>query len=258
VSVSAISWVFKNGPADTSERMVLLAIADYLPDGGEWSPSMAGIAEKAGMTERGARGIIRRLEEGGWLTVKVGGGRGGKSTYRLNTDRNPEQQTRNDKPGIANPEPQTRNVVTLNPERDDTKPGTMVPPNRQGTVKEPSVETREVALCLEQWASPASVASFIAYRKGHKSKGLTLTGAKRLAGNLKAILDANGDTDDALAMAEEKGWASVEPDWYFKAKGNGNGKSGRAQFDVAHREFTRRLAAGEVRRGPDPSDPFAR
>jgi len=31
----------------------------------------------------------------------------------------------------------------------------------------------------------------------------------------------------------------------------------RSEFDAAHREYTRRLAAGEVYRGPDPSDPFA-
>ncbi|AZB63879.1 DUF1376 domain-containing protein [Cereibacter sphaeroides] len=31
----------------------------------------------------------------------------------------------------------------------------------------------------------------------------------------------------------------------------------RLRFDAAHREFTRRLAAGEIQRGPDPSDPFA-
>ncbi|WP_435167952.1 DUF1376 domain-containing protein [Falsirhodobacter sp. 1013] len=31
----------------------------------------------------------------------------------------------------------------------------------------------------------------------------------------------------------------------------------RSQFDTAHRGYTRRLRAGEIHRGPDPSDPFA-
>ena len=34
-------------------------------------------------------------------------------------------------------------------------------------------------------------------------------------------------------------------------------QSERQKFDIAHREYTRRIAAGEIQRGPDPSDPFA-
>ena len=37
-----------------------------------------------------------------------------------------------------------------------------------------------------------------------------------------------------------------------------NGKSSREQFDIAHREYARRISEGTIDRGPDPSDPFAR
>ena len=37
-----------------------------------------------------------------------------------------------------------------------------------------------------------------------------------------------------------------------------NGKSSREQFDIAHREYARRISEGTIERGPDPSDPFAR
>lgn len=75
----------------------------------------------------------------------------------------------------------------------------------------------EVAETLERFASPDAVASFIAYRKRQK-KALTATAAKRLAGSLQVILNAGHDPSDALALAEERGWASVQPDWYFKSK----------------------------------------
>lgn len=79
-------------------------------------------------------------------------------------------------------------------------------------------EANEITETLCAWASPDAVASFIAYRKRTKGKALTLTAAKRLASNLKEIFNAGGDTDDALGLAEERGWQSIKPEWYFNDK----------------------------------------
>ena len=83
----------------------------------------------------------------------------------------------------------------------------------------------DVSAILCQWAGSGAVESFIAYRKRKKGGAMTVTAAKRLAKHLKAIFDRGGDTDDALGMAEERTWQTVEADWYFNAKGkkNGNG-----------------------------------
>lgn len=112
------------------------------------------------------------------------------------------------------------------PQMDAINPAPPAPePSR--TIIKPSVynEAQEIARVLCQWASPDAVASFIAYRKKQKGKALSLTAARRLSGHLEKIFQQGGDTDDALGMAEEKGWQSVEPSWYFKAKDqrNGNG-----------------------------------
>ena len=56
--------------------------------------------------------------------------------------------------------------------------------------------------------------SFINYRKSIK-KPITETAAKRLSEKLRFIFVGGGEPKDALAMAEEKGWQSIEPDWYF-------------------------------------------
>lgn len=39
--------------------------------------------------------------------------------------------------------------------------------------------------------------------------------------------------------------------------GTRNDKPSRQQFDTAHREYARRVSAGAIDRGPDPSNPFA-
>jgi hypothetical protein len=77
----------------------------------------------------------------------------------------------------------------------------------------------EIQAIIGAWAGPEAVRSFMAYRAKSKGKALTLTAAKRLAANLKAIFDRGGDANDALGMAEERGWLTVETDWYFNSKG---------------------------------------
>lgn len=81
---------------------------------------------------------------------------------------------------------------------------------------------------LADLASPESIASFMAYRSKTKRAALTATAAKRMATHLREIFDGGGDPSEALAMAEERGWLTVEPEWYFNAKVK-NGKSNRGQ-----------------------------
>lgn len=134
MSIKVMTWVWEHGPTDPTERLIMLALADFCDDQGRCYPSMIGIAEKACVTERGARGIVRRLEGEGWIMIETGGGRGGKNVYHILTD----------KPGTRNPEPETRN--DKNPEREGSKPGTKQHKTRNqrsaepsGTIKEPSV-----------------------------------------------------------------------------------------------------------------------
>lgn len=121
-----MSWVWENGPSEPTERLVLLALADFANDDGMCWPSMESIGSKAAMTDRGARGIVRRLQAAGWLSVEVGGGRGGCSRYTIRMEKaapssafgseNPEQETGNTVPPLGTPcrviEPETRNVTT--------------------------------------------------------------------------------------------------------------------------------------------------
>lgn len=264
MSVRVMQWVWLHGPKDPLERLVLLALADYSDDDGESFPSMIGLGEKASLTDRGARGIVRRLEASGYITVRLGGGRGGKNLYQIDMEKpgtcfrenhaespvNPEPHSRNDKPGM------------INPECDDLKPGTRLHKTRNHGSAEPSItinepsskNTREeVAKILEAWASPSSVKSFLAYRRASKHKAMTETGARRLAGHLREIFNAGGDTDDALAMAEERGWATVQPDWYLSKKGKSNGNDFDAKLKIA----AERLSAGAPIIDHSRRDPFA-
>ena len=69
---------------------------------------------------------------------------------------------------------------------------------------------------LMGFAGEEAVDSFLAYRKTNKKSPVTLTAAKRLASQLEEIRKRGGSPDDALGMIEERGWTSIQVDWYFR------------------------------------------
>lgn len=198
-----MSWVWENGPKDQAQRLVLLALADYCDDQGHCWPSMERIGQKASMTARGARGVIRRLEIDGWISVAVGGGRGGCSQYQIHTI-NPERQTRNEEPGMSNPEPKTRNTApkTRNVTAETRNQRSAEP---SITIKEPSEEERARAALAPVLGEELGRA-FVAHRKALKAP-MTEHGARLMAKKLATMADPIGSTEQSIT----EGWKGVFP-----------------------------------------------
>lgn len=70
MSVEATRYVWTNSPTRGSERLVLLAIADFADNNGVAYPSKRILAERVRVDESTIRRIIRRLEEAGHLTIR--------------------------------------------------------------------------------------------------------------------------------------------------------------------------------------------
>jgi hypothetical protein len=81
MSIRVMTQVWDHGPDNQGELLVLLALADFADDRGVCWPSMASIARKARLTERGAQKIVRRLEATGHVRIVTGGGRHGCNQY---------------------------------------------------------------------------------------------------------------------------------------------------------------------------------
>lgn len=112
VYISADVWRY--GPQDKGQLLVLLVLADYCDDEGYCYPSMATIGTRARMAERSVRRIMRTLEDIGYLTVALKAGKYGCNSYKLHPDSvSPPPKT--DKTNRT-PEAPTRTLTTLQPD----------------------------------------------------------------------------------------------------------------------------------------------
>jgi DNA-binding transcriptional regulator YhcF (GntR family) len=134
MSIFVMSQVWKNGPENQGELLVLLALADYANDEGECFPSMASVGKKARMSERNARRVVRKLEQDGYLTVRENRGRKHTNLYvlafsKLKSDKSSDIQTDAQKTGHSRQENRTSATV---------KPDTAMSAEPSITIKEPS------------------------------------------------------------------------------------------------------------------------
>ena len=78
-----VTAAFDGGRLTCDGGVMLLALADHCDDAGTCYPSMERLGRKCRVEPRSARRIIRRLEEGGWITVDVGSGRKNCNVYHV-------------------------------------------------------------------------------------------------------------------------------------------------------------------------------
>ena len=91
MSIRVMSLVWDNYNRGGSEKLAMLALADWCNDqGGSLHPSIAGIARKINVSESQARRIIHKFIEEGYLSVIAnhnGGNPGQARHYRLDIER---------------------------------------------------------------------------------------------------------------------------------------------------------------------------
>lgn len=80
MSIRLMTLVWDNFPRGGSEKLIMLAMADWANDfGGSLYPSIATVAQKTNISDKQARRIIHTLIDDGYLTV-VGNDNGGAPT----------------------------------------------------------------------------------------------------------------------------------------------------------------------------------
>ncbi|QLB38270.1 hypothetical protein phiGT1_58 [Sulfitobacter phage phiGT1] len=108
---------------------------------------------------------------------------------------------------------------------------------------------------LGQQASSEAVLGFIAWRKATK-KPLTERAALLIVKTLRDITGEGGDANEALDIAQERGWLTIKAEWYWRDKqGNGNNGNGTNNTQAGHTHATTSAVtiASRARRTPGPN-----
>lgn len=179
-------------PLPPSEKLVLLALADWAHDDGRCWPSIKKVAEKSGVSERTVQRMLREAEKNGLVERKETIGKG--CEYRLT----PRHSVTPDK---------------VSPATDETQTPDKVSPNTLGnTINEVGVERARAILKSPQWKA------FKAMRRDIK-KPVNPTSETRLLAKLLALDDAGYPPGEVLDQSTENCWRGV-----FKIEDQGDGR----------------------------------
>jgi hypothetical protein len=158
MSVKFMARVWAHSRRKDGELLVMLALADFANDAGECWPSIPVLAQKARLTERQTRRVLKKLEEAGEIRkAPSNGGRNRRNHYFIMLSENPDNITGKELQGKNNPEFYAQKTLTpmsgaLNRHRTVNKSSAEVP--------ESSPIPKEKKLTRRRDPDPAQVEAF--------------------------------------------------------------------------------------------------
>lgn len=243
--------VWDNGPAAHGDLLVLLALADFADDGGHCWPSIARVAEKARMSERNCRRILRRLEDAGHLVTEAQRGRGNTCRYTIVVSRRTASEAPSEKPDTLAAFRKTGQTGHLKPDTTGHKTGhscvrrTVIEPSLEPSEKNAREDVREILLSV---LSPEAADDYIDHRKAKRAK-LTARAASLIAKKL----EHHPDPDAVVRESVANGWTGVFPE---NAKGRKTDDTFIAECRSIAEEYEREQAQRGMDRGQGENPPL--
>lgn len=150
MSYRLVDMVLKSSVTDPTEAAVLVALASFTDKYCSCYPSVPSLCARARYKERAVQGAVKRLEERGIISVRIGRGRGGANFYTIHPAAlkpapdadNDDDKTRRKRAlkGEENP-----HLTTEKPASDDIKPAA----DAHEPTKEPTKEPKSCARARE-------------------------------------------------------------------------------------------------------------
>ena len=195
MSIKVMSAVWDIEGIDSSECLVLIALADHADDMGRCYPSIARLAKRTKMSGRGVQKVIARLIEKGFVSVSPCAGQGGANLYTVTATPEPRSP-------LNDVHPRTTFTTPLNPVRKTPEPGS---PKPSRTITEPSTAAREtkVAAVVSEGSLDDSRREQVLILMGCTKAGVTPQG--RFTGTTNDQVEIAKWDELGLSRAEQDG-----------------------------------------------------
>ena len=196
----------------STDKLVLLALADWSDDQGRCWPSIAQLKDKCGLSERAVQAAIKRLVGGGHLSRQENVGKGVNYNVHPRSSRTP-----------ANNAP---------PQETTETPARRAPNTSRTTIPKkdkPSLDTR----ARNSFPAPSGVPDqvwrdFVTSPKRRKA-GMSTTAYSGICNNLTALAEHGFPPGEMIALAVERGWTTVKLDWVLNERGSQRNRMERHQ-----------------------------
>lgn len=195
MSIKLMTAVWEREDIASTQKLVLLALADWANDEGLCWPSINRLAVKASLTTRAIQKAIRSLEQMGFIRREEVIGKGNRYW-------------------ISIPVNDVHPCTTFTPPLTDVHP--TPEPRSPNTSKTHQLTTKYNKLTRPENVSEQVWVDFLEVRKGKKSP-LTATALARIE---TEAAKAGWSLQDAISESVARGWQSFKADW-VKEKNNG-------------------------------------
>lgn len=261
MSVRVMSLVWDNFTVGGSEKLVMLAMADWCNDtGASLHPSHDAVAKKCCISRSQAQRIIKSLTENGWISVvgnPFGGAPGTTKNYRINIEKLRETDSASATPnksvtgsahatGSADATGSTHAVRGVAPMRQrgstHATQTTIEPPIEPpilNTTREKSAKFDAASDLKNRGVDQVIASDWLQLRKLKKS-AVTQTA---ILGIEREAMKAGFTLQDALRTCCERGWAGFNAGWV--QNGAGQFKTAQQQRDENNRRSTEEFLADD-------------
>lgn len=187
------------------EKLVLLALADCANDEGKCWPGLPSLARKTGKSRRSLIDAIHALEKGGHLSRDIRIGKG------VNYTIHPQDQAELPLAGGAKPAPVQKSHQCKNASESGAKSA----PKPSGTVI--TKKGKPSSITRDKFPAPNGVEDhiwrdFLASPKRRKA-GMSATAYAGIKNNLSNLAEHGYPPGEMIALAVERGWATVKLEW---------------------------------------------
>ena len=212
MSIKIMSLVWENYLKGGSEKLAMLALADWSDDaGGRLYPSIKTIASKINVSECQARRIIHGFIDDGYLTVIAnhnGGDIGATRHYKINIEKLLTTSTNATTSIDATPITHARSPLA--PMRVTTSTSETLTVNNHYIDVNKTIRAKALVLPIPDFVDQQLWKDFIEVRHGLKAKN-TLPAINALISQLKKLRDAGHNPADVINASIRSSWKDLYP-----------------------------------------------